>query len=168
MRIAALLATCLIATPALAATDNTPLVNFGVGAFDVIDNLEQDKSTDLRLEYRFGEPVWYVLKPQIGLEATTDGNAAAFAGLVADWTIADNWVFSPSFSVGAYASGAGKEMGSTLQFRSQLEGGYKFDNGVRLVGAFSHISNGDLADKNPGVEVATVYLQVPGDWLLPR
>jgi hypothetical protein len=162
----------LLAAPARAEvsslTDATPLIGFGAGSFDSFDNVEQDKSTDLRLEYRFGTPFWHVIKPQIGFEATTDGSAAFFGGIVADYVLWDHVVIAPSFSVGAYASGAGKEMGSIIQFRSQIEAGYRFDSGWRVAGALSHISNAELGDKNHGSEILTLYVQLPADILLPR
>lgn len=167
-------AVSLFATPALAEmhptlpTTTTPLLSFGVGGFDVLDNVEQDRATDFRAEYRFGDPLLYVIKPLVGLEVTSDGSAAVLGGIVADWVIADHYVFAPSFSVAAYHSGAGKEMGSTLEFRSQLEAGYRFDNDMRITGAFSHISNAEIGDKNPGVEIATVYVHIPSEVLLPR
>lgn len=149
-------------------TTTTPLASFGVGVFDGINNTDQDWATDLRVEYRFGNPFFYVVKPLIALQATTDGAGGAFAGLVADWVIGERFVVAPSLAAGLWADGGGKELGSTIQFRSQIEAGYRFGNDWRLTAAISHISNADLATSNPGVEIGTVYLHVPADKILPR
>lgn len=149
-------------------TSTVPLAGFGVGAYDVIENSQQDRAVDFRFEYRFGQPFWYVLKPLIALQATSDGSAGAFGGIVADWLVNDHWVIAPSFAAGVWADGGGKDLGYPLQFRSQLEVGYRFDNDWRLTGAFSHISNADLGSENPGVEIANIYLHIPADKILPR
>lgn len=167
----ALLASLAITTPAQAASEHTtttPLMSFGVGAFDMFDNVEQDQAMDFRAEYRFGEPLWYVVKPFIGLELTSDWGGGAFAGVVADWVIADHWMIAPSFAVGLWGEGGGKDMGFPLEFRSQLEAGYRFDNDWRVTAAISHISNAEIGDENPGSEIGTVYLHVPADLVLPR
>lgn len=148
-------------------TTTNPLASFGVGVFDGINNTDQDWATDLRVEYRFGNPFFYVVKPLIALQATTDGAGGAFAGLVADWVIGEHFVVAPSLAAGLWADGSGKKLGSTIQFRSQVEAGYRFDNDWRLTAAISHISNADLATSNPGVEIGTVYLHVPADKILP-
>jgi len=150
------------------STDTTPLLSFGVGGFDVRNNAERDIATDMRVEYRFGEPLYYVFKPLIALEANSDGSGGAFAGIAADWMIQDRFTVTPSFAAGLWSSGSGKDLGSAIEFRSQIELGYRFENSWRVSGAFAHISNGGLADRNPGVETATVYLHVPADTLLPR
>ncbi len=82
--------------------------------------------------------------------------------------IADHYVIAPSFSAGLWSDGDGKDLGHTIEFRSQLEAGYRFDNDMRITAAFSHISNGDLGDDNPGVELGTLYFSVPSDLILPR
>ncbi len=165
-------ALALLSAPALAddmlPTTTVPLINFGVGRFDVIDNAEQNTATDFRAEYRFGNPLFYVVKPQLGIEVTSDGAAGVFGTLVADWVIADHYVIAPSFSAGLWSDGDGKDLGHTIEFRSQLEAGYRFDNDMRITAAFSHISNGDLGDDNPGVELGTLYFSVPSDLILPR
>jgi hypothetical protein len=148
--------------------NTVPLVSFSVGKFDQFENSEQDPAADFRFEYRFGQPFWYVLKPLLGVEATSDGGAGVFAGIVADWLFRDHIVFAPSFSVGLWGHGDGKDLGSAVEFRSQLEAGYRFDNDWRLTGALSHISNADLGDTNPGVEIVSMYLHVPAATLLPR
>lgn len=149
-------------------TNTVPLVSLGVGSFDVIDNNQRDTAVDLRFEYRFGNPFWYVFKPLIALQATTDGAGGAFVGVVGDWLINNHWVLAPSFAAGLWGNGSGKDLGYGLEFRSQIETGYRFDNDWRLTAAFSHISNADLGSDNPGVEIGTVYLHIPADKVLPR
>ena len=148
-------------------TSNIPLVAVGGGAFDILDNAEQDRAGDMRFEYRFGNPWFLNVKPFIALEATTDWGGGAFAGLVSDFTYGP-WVFSPSFGAGLWGQGDGKDMGSAIEFRSQLEAGYKFENGWRVTGALSHISNANISNTNPGAEIATIYLHIPADSILPR
>ena len=149
-------------------TSTVPLASFGVGAYDVLESSERDSAADFRFEYRFGQPFWYVLKPLIALQATSDGSGGAFAGIVADWVIDNRWVIAPSFAAGLWGHGGGKDLGYALEFRSQLELGSRFENDWRVTGAFSHISNADLGDENPGVEIANIYLHIPADKLLPR
>ncbi len=148
-------------------TDPTPTIAFGAGMFDMLDNTEQNKAADFRAEWR-GAPFYYVFKPTVGFEATSDGGGGVFLGVEADWLIHDHWVFTPSFSVGAWGDGGGKEMGSVLEFRSQIEAGYRFDNGWRLTAAYGHISNAEIGDTNPGAEIGTIYLHIPAEKILPR
>lgn len=151
-----------------APTTTVPLVGLGVGAFDFEDDADRDPSTDIRFEYLFGNPLFYVFKPMIGLEGTTDSAAAVFGGIVADWIVRDHWVIAPSFAAGLWLSGSGKDMGSPIEFRSQLEMGYRFENDWRLTAQVSHISNADIGDKNPGSEVIGLYVRAPVDSLFPR
>jgi len=150
--------------------DNTPLVSLGAGGFDIFDNAEQDSGMDFRAEYRFGDAWFWNIKPLIAVEATSDGGGGVFGGVVADFLFGEqkNWVVSPSFAAGFWGEGGGKDMGYPVEFRSQVEAGYRFDNNWRLTGAISHISNAELGDDNPGAEQATVYLHIPADSLLPR
>ena len=52
-------------------------------------------------------------------------------------------------------------MGGTMQFRSQAEIGYRFDNNMRLTTEFSHISDAKTTRLNPGAEIIGLYLHVP-------
>lgn len=149
-------------------TTTVPLASLGVGALDVLDSTHRDRAIDFRAEYRFGEPLLYVFKPLLALQATSDGSGGVFAGVVADWVVDNHWVLAPSFAAGLWGSGNGKDLGAPIEFRSQIELGYRFDNDWRITGAFSHISNADLGDDNPGVEIANIYLHIPADTLLPR
>jgi lipid A 3-O-deacylase len=70
-------------------------------------------------------------------------------------------VITPSIGAGLYSQGNGKDLGSLLEFRTQLEIGYKFENEMRVTVAYSHISNANLTDLNPGVDIISAYLHVP-------
>ncbi len=100
-------------------------------------------------------------KPWLGIEATTDQAIYGLGGILVDLYFGRRWVFTPSFGAGAYSDGNGKDLGHTVEFRSQLEFGYRFDDRSRLSMAVSHISNAGLGDSNPGTEIATIYYHIP-------
>ena len=66
-----------------------------------------------------------------------------------------------SFGAGYYAEGGGTDLGHEIEFRSQIEVAYRFDDRSRLGLAFSHISNASIGDTNPGVEVLNDYYSIP-------
>ena len=56
-------------------------------------------------------------------------------------------------------------MDDSVEFLSQLELGYLFDNNHRIGIAGGHISNAGLGDRNPGTEILNVYYHIPvGSW----
>ena len=71
----------------------------------------------------------------------------------------------PSFAVGAYADGNGKDLGGVLEFRSAIALAWRFDDRSRLGVEFSHLSNAGIYDTNPGTENLTVNYSVPLDRL---
>ena len=73
----------------------------------------------------------------------------------------NNFFFTPNFGVGYYNDGSGKKLGNEIQFRTGLEISYKLSNNNRIGLSFSHISNANLGDKNPGVEVLSISYHVP-------
>jgi lipid A 3-O-deacylase len=138
------------------------------GYFDVFDNNEKDSSADFRAEYTFAHSLYSAgivsVHPFLGVEGTTDGSFYGLGGLKFEAKY-NNFYLTPSIGVGAYYSGDGKNMGSPLEFRSQIETGYEFSpKGNRLGVAISHISNADVANTNPGAEVVSVYYHLPINW----
>ena len=71
------------------------------------------------------------------------------------------YFFTPSFGFGYYNNGSGKNLGNDLQFRSTLEISYELQNKNRLGISYGHISNANLGDKNPGVEILSLSYQIP-------
>lgn len=139
---------------------DTSYLSLGVGIWDVAQR--DDTATDFRVEYRHGTPLFWKIKPWGGVEATTDGSLWGGGGILADFKPAQNIYITPSIGVGLYTEGSSdKDLGHVIEFRSQLEGGYEFDNTHRLGVALGHISNADFGDDNPGAEVLNVYYHMP-------
>jgi hypothetical protein len=141
-----------------AGNDDPALLSLGVGWFDLLK--QENQAADFRLEYRSDLALWFI-KPWIGMELTSDGAVYGAGGLLLDFVLGDHVYISPSVGVGAYARGNGRDLGSTVEFRSQFELGYRFDNRARLGVAFGHISNASISDRNPGTEILTLYLSIP-------
>ena len=150
---------------AQAPAERTHLLSVSTGYFDILDNAD-NSAVDLRLEFRpdfafLLDTAMLQLKPFAGFEATSDGMFYALGGVLLDMRLGDRFVLTPSFGASAYADGDGPDLGHTVEFRSQLELGYRFRNESRLSLAFSHISNASLGDQNPGVEILSVYYHFP-------
>jgi hypothetical protein len=137
------------------------MLSLGIGYYDVFDD---DNAVDFRAEYRFDAPLFWSVKPWVGAEVTSDGSLYGAGGLLLDLPLSDNWMLTPSIGAGAFSDGDGKDLGYGLEFRSQLEVSYKFVDQSRVGVAFSHISNADLGDDNPGTEVLDLYYHLPVSW----
>lgn len=145
------------AVPAL-AEDEPDFLTLGAGWYDFNDNMD---AVDFRVEYRSDLKLLGFIKPWAGLEFTSDRAAYGVVGIHTDIFFGRRIVLTPSWGVGAYADGDGKDLGHTVEFRSQIEIGYRFDDWSRLSLAVSHISNASLGDNNPGTEIATIYYHIP-------
>ena len=154
----------LLLQPGPAAADDPAFVVLGGGLYDATQG--DDQAADFRLEYRHNEKLW-IFKPWAGIEATTDGAVYGLAGVLVDLFFGRRLVVTPSFGAGAYHDGSGKELGSIIEFRSQIEIGYRFNDRSRLSLALSHISNASIGDDNPGTEIVTLYYSIPFEKVFP-
>ena len=62
--------------------------------------------------------------------------------------------------MGIYDNGNGKELGNTIEFRTTLEVSYQLKNENRIGFSFGHISNANIGEKNPGVEILSLSYQI--------
>lgn len=154
-----LVALLVFAVPAQAQEEAEPdLLALGIGIFDVYHN--DDTAADFRAEYRAGRGLWFI-KPWAGLEVTSDGAVYGLGGLLADIPLGDSFRLTPSAGAGLYHDGNGKDLGHVVEFRTQIELSYRFQNDQRLGLAFGHISNASLGNSNPGTEIVTLYYMIP-------
>lgn len=153
------------------AESSPDLVSIGIGAYDSVvfqpsADTPRNRSGDFRLEYRFGHSLlsftepYVTFHPWVGFETTTDGMLYGAGGVLADVQFGPV-VVTPSLGAGLWRRGGSKNLGAGLEFRSMIELGYEFDNRMRVSAFLSHISNGGITNKNPGVNTAGAYLHIP-------
>ena len=58
----------------------------------------------------------------------------------------------PSFTPGFYEKGSGKDLGSALEFKSEIKFGFDIFENTKIGYSYSHISNNDRGDINPGTD----------------
>ena len=151
---------------------------FSLGMFDIkFDGSETDTATDFRYERRFNNSLveigpesenFFYLKPFAGLEATSDSAVYFIGGIYLEDDLGtlftgdeSNMIFTPSFGAGIYDDGDGKKLGHNIEFRTTLEISYQLKNNNRIGFSFGHISNANIGDKNPGVEILSFSYQIP-------
>lgn len=159
-RVLAALAAALAFGPgAVAAQDgeDPAFLTFGAGYYDVNDDWD---AAEFRLEY-WSDSKWWIFKPFGGLMATSDAAAYVYAGIRLDVYLGNRWVLTPSFAPGFYHDGDGKDLGHAVEFRSNLDIAYRFDDRSRLGIGLYHLSNAGLDDNNPGTEVVSVHYALP-------
>ncbi|MEE2693999.1 MAG: acyloxyacyl hydrolase [Pseudomonadota bacterium] len=131
----------------------------GLGGFDVNDN---KKAGQFEVQARFQKRIW-LFKPQVGAFFTTKSGFYAYGGGSMDWFLGRRYVLSPSFAVGFYQKGDGKELGGALEFRSALEIAYRLRSRARVGLQVGHLSNAGIYDANPGTEFAIINYSIPTD-----
>lgn len=133
-------------------------ISLSAGIFDVLDD---EKSTDLRVEYRSAYSFFGFISPLLALEASADGSTYAGFGLYKDIKIGKKYTITPSLTAGKYTANSGKDLGKDFQLRSQIEFGYTLENENRISLSFSHLSNASTGKHNPGTEIIGLYYHIP-------
>lgn len=162
---AAVVAVCLIGVgaqaqdkrPAKGGGDDPSFLAFSAGYHDINDNHDAFEG---RIEYRHGDKFW-IFKPVVGVLATHDEAVMGYAGVLVDIYFGRRWVLTPAFTPGLYRKGDGKDLGGTLEFKSQIELSYRFDDRSRLGLGISHISNASIYKSNPGTETLFLTYALP-------
>ena len=151
---------------------------FGLGIYDIkFDGSEKNQASDFRYEFRSDNSIlnigpeednFFFLKPFFGAEYTSDSASYILTGIYVEDNLGqllqgkqNKYFFTPSFGLGVYDDGSGKKLGNDIQFRTSLEVSYELNNKNRIGISFSHISNANLGDKNPGVEILSFSYHIP-------
>jgi hypothetical protein len=148
-----------------ARADDPDYLALGAGAFDAFRS--STIAGEFRAEYR-SKLKWWIFKPFTGVMATSEGSFYGFGGLLLDVYLGRRLVVTPSFAAGLYVEGGGKDLGHVIEFRSQVEVAYRFEDRSRLGVSFSHISNASIASTNPGAESLMLTYSMPFSRLLGR
>jgi len=156
---AAMLGLCLglMLVPRAARADDPSFIAVGAGVYDVLHDF---KAAQGRLEFRFADRFLFI-KPMVGVLFTSKGSVMGYGGIRIDLYLGSHFVVTPNGAVGAFYRGDGKELGSTIEFKTGAEFAYRFDDHSRLGLQFDHISNAGIGRHNPGTESLVLFWSFP-------
>ena len=130
-------------------------VSFYTGTFDVIDKEGDDQTTLFGIEHKnpnlFRNTLLGKFKPVTGAFMTGDSSVYLYTGVEAQYGIGPLKIL-PSFAPGYYEKGDGKDLGSVLEFKSEIKVGLDIFENSKLSYSYSHISNNEWGDTNPGTD----------------
>lgn len=145
--------------PKAYAGDDPDYLTVSAGWFDF--NRKKDEGAEFRLEYRSDYKLWE-LKPFATLAVASNGMTFIGAGVLMDIYFGKRWVLTPSFAPTWWRGKTDTlNMGHAVEFRSQMELAYRFDDRSRLGISLSHYSNASLGSYNPGTETLMVNYSIP-------
>ena len=130
-------------------------ISFYTGTFDVIDKEGDDQTTLFGIEHKnpnlFRDTFFGKFKPVTGAFMTGNSSIYLYTGVEGQYGIGPLKIL-PSFSPGYYEKGDGKDLGSALEFKSEVKIGLDIFENSKLSYSYSHISNNDWGDINPGTD----------------
>ena len=130
-------------------------ISFYTGTFDVIDKEGDDQTNLIGIEHKnpnlFRDTVFGKFKPVTGGFMTGDSSVYLYTGIEGQYGIGPLKIL-PSFAPGYYEKGDGKDLGSVLEFKSEIKVGLELFENSKLSYSYSHISNNDWGDTNPGTD----------------
>jgi len=130
-------------------------VSFYTGTFDVIDKEGDDQTTLFGLEHKnpdlFRDTFLGKFKPVTGVFMTGNSSVYLYTGIEGQYGVGPLKIL-PSFTPGYYEKGNGKDLGSALEFKSEIKIGLDIFENSKLGYSYSHISNNDWGDSNPGTD----------------
>ena len=126
-------------------------INIFSGMFDFSDKKQhagligmQHQNDELFRESFLGK-----LSPITGGFITENSAVYLYTGVQAEYNLGFLTI-TPSFAPGYYNYGDGKDLGSALEFKSEVQLSFDLGNSTELGMSYNHISNASLGDKNPG------------------
>ena len=130
---------------------NETELNFFTGMFDFSDTKQasgffglQHQNDDLFRKSLLGR-----LSPITGGFLTENNAFYFYTGAQAEYDLG-LFTITPSFAPGYYNSGDGKDLGSALEFKSEVQMSLNLSDSTEFGMSYNHISNASLGDKNPG------------------
>ena len=130
---------------------NDTELNFFTGMFDFSDDTQaagvfglQHQNDDLFRNSFLGK-----LSPITGGFLTENNAFYLYTGAQAEYDLG-LFTITPSFAPGYYNSGDGKDLGSVLEFKSEIQMSLNLSDSTEFGMSYNHISNASLGDKNPG------------------
>ena len=131
--------------------ENETELNFFTGMFDFSDTTQasgligvQHQNDELFRESFLGK-----ISPITGGFLTEKNAFYLYTGAQAEYNLGF-LTLTPSFAPGYYSYGNGKDLGSALEFKSEVQVSLDLSESTQFGMSYNHISNASLGDKNPG------------------
>jgi len=128
--------------------------SFYTGTFDTVDEEGDDKTSLLGFEHRdsglFRNTILGKFSPISGGFISAKDAIYLYTGIEAQYGIGPLKI-RPSFTPGYYNPGDGKELGSALEFKSEISFDIEIFNNTKIGYSYNHISNNDWGNINPGI-----------------
>ncbi len=155
LKILKILTILVIFSSQVLADDDNKELSFYTGTFDVIDKEGDDKTTLFGIEHKnpdlFRDTFLGKFKPVSGAFITGNSSLYLYTGIEGQYGLGPLKIL-PSFTPGYYEKGDGKDLGSVLEFKSEIKFGLDIFENSKLSYSYSHISNNDWGDTNPGTD----------------
>ena len=130
-------------------------VSFYTGTFDLIDKEGDDQTNLFGIEHKnsnlFRETLLGKFSPISGAFMTGNNSIYLYTGIEGQYGVGPLKIL-PSFSPGYYEKGNGKDLGSVLEFKSEIKIGFDIFENSKIGYSYSHISNNDWGESNPGTD----------------
>ena len=130
-------------------------MSFYTGTFDILDKEGDDQTTLFGIEHKnpdlFRDTFLGKFKPITGGFITGDNSVYLYTGVEGQYGLGPIKIL-PSFAPGYYEKGDGKDLGSVLEFKSEIKLGFNIFENSKLNYSYSHISNNNWGDTNPGTD----------------
>ncbi len=130
-------------------------ISIYTGTFDIIDKEGDDQTSLIGLEHRnsdlFRNTFLGKFKPLTGIFMTGNSSVYLYTGVEGQYDIGPLKIL-PSFSPGLYEKGDGKDLGSVLEFKSEIKIGLDIFENSKIGYSYSHISNNNWGEINPGTD----------------
>ena len=150
-----LVLTLMISMPITNADETSKDISFYTGTFDVIDKEGDDQTSLFGIEHKnpdlFRDTILGKFKPITGAFITGNNSVYMYTGVEGQYGLGPIKIL-PSFSPGYYEEGDGKDLGSVLEFKSEIKVGFDIFENSKLSYSYSHISNNNWGDTNPGTD----------------
>jgi len=126
-------------------------LNIFTGMFDFSDTTQASGLIGLQHQNDelFRESFLGKLSPITGGFLTEKNAFYLYTGAQAEYDLGIITI-TPSFAPGYYNFGDGKDLGSALEFKSEVQVSFNFSDSTEFGMSYNHISNASFGDKNPG------------------
>ena len=139
----------------LQADEGNNDISLYTGTFDILDKEGDDQTTLFGIEHKnpnlFRDTFLGKFKPVSGRFMTGKSSLYLYTGIEGQYGLGPIKIL-PSFAPGYYEKGDGKDLGSVLEFKSEVKLGFDIFESSELSYSYSHISNNDWGDRNPGTD----------------